>query len=275
MNLKFVKSPNKKSKGFTLIEVLVSLALSMLVIAIVGGVFTSARVNQDTQDDIASLQENIRVTGALIRRVVFHAGHRVLPQSSVSALGMTEFGLSGANGTSTGVGGQDTFSSTFEGDGQPDAPTGAITDCLGRPVGIGTAAQVAAAVNSGAFDRTTNRFEVQMSNGSPWLGCVVSNASGVQTWVPLIPDVEGMEVEFGEDNTGDAVADRYLRADQSPSFDKVISVRVSLLFRTTKEIATSTDMQTYMLSERAYGPFNDKRIRRVITLTAGVRNAKA
>jgi type IV pilus assembly protein PilW len=257
-------------RGFTLIEVLVTLALGMLVIAFVGGIFTSARVNQDTQDDIAMLQENIRITGAMVRRVVFHAGHQALPQSSALALGTTQFGLSGTDGTGTAIGSQDTLITTYEGDGMPDAPTGAITDCLGRPVGIGSAAQVAAAVSSGAFARTSNQLEIKVADGRPWLGCSVNGAA----WVPLIPDVEGMEIEYGIDQTGDAVADTYGVAGTVP-FTQAIAVRVSILFRTNREIATSPDGATYMLAEQTYGPFNDKRVRRMISFTVGVRNAKA
>jgi type IV pilus assembly protein PilW len=262
---------NKNQSGFTLIEVLVALSLSLLIIAIVGGVFRGARVNQETQDDIGLLQENIRVSGALLRRVTFHAGHRLLPQSATMGLGMTSFGISGTNGTSTAVGTQDTFTVSFEGDGMPDVPSGVITDCLGNAVGIGSAAQVKAAVTSGSFSRATNTFEVQNSDGRPWLGCT----TGSGAWVPLVPDVEAMEVEYGEDNSGDAVVDHYINASATTRFDQVVTARVHLLFRTTREIAVEKDTQTYAMADRTYGPFNDKRVRRQITLTIGVRNAKA
>jgi type IV pilus assembly protein PilW len=261
--------------GFTLIELLVSLALSLVVLAFVGGIFSGSRSNQETQDDIGLLQENIRITGALFRRVVFHAGHRTLPQSATASLGTTTFGVAGTNGTSNTPGAQDTLSIAFEGDGLPSAPSGVITDCLGNSVGIGTAAQVAAAVTSGVFQRANNTFEVRTVSGRPWLGCSTADSAGTVSWTALVPDVEGMEIEFGEDSSGDAIVDRYLNAADSPSFDKIVVVRIHLLFRTAREIATSSDTTTYPLAERNYGPFNDKHIRRPLTLTIGVRNAKA
>jgi prepilin-type N-terminal cleavage/methylation domain-containing protein len=262
---------NKQNSGFTLIEVLVSMALSLLVMAIIGGIFQGTRVNQETQDDIALLQENIRISGALLRRVTFHAGHRLLPQNATINLGTTSFGVFGTNGTGTTPGSQDVFTVTFEGDGQPDVPSGIITDCLGDSVGIGTTVQVKAAINSGSFARTSNAFEVRTFDGRPWLGCT----TGTGAWVALVPDVEGMEVEYGEDNSGDAVVDHYISAAAGIRFEQIVTARIHLLFRTTREIALDADTQTYVMGDKTYGPFNDRRVRRQITLTIGVRNAKA
>ncbi len=261
----------QKNSGFTLIEVLVSMALSLLIMGIIGGIFQGTRVNQETQDDIALLQENIRVTSALLRRVTFHAGHRLLPQNATINLGTTTFGLSGTNGTGTAPGAQDVFTVSFEGDGLPDVPSGIITDCLGNPVGIGTAAQVKSAINSGAFARTSNTFEVRTFDGRPWLGCT----TGTGAWVPLVPDVDGMEIEYGEDNSGDAVVDHYISAAAGTRFEQIVTARVHLLYRTTREIALDNDTMTYAMGDKTYGPFNDRRVRRQITLTIGVRNAKA
>jgi hypothetical protein len=69
------------------------------------------------------------------------------------------------------------------------------------------------------------------------------------------------------------VADRYVVATSVSNFDNVVSVRAALLFRTTN-ISSSVlkDTGTYDLNGTVVGPFNDTRIRRVVTLNLNLRN---
>jgi type IV pilus assembly protein PilW len=266
----------KKQQGFTLIELLVSMAVSLLVITMVAGIFTTSRVNHDVQDDVAQMQENIRISSSLLRRIVFHAGHRARPSTSSSeadlALGGTAFGLFGTHGSATTADNQDALTVSFEGDGLPDAPSGAITDCLGNAVGVGTAADVAAVSSGGMFPRSNNRLQIRNFSGRPWLSCSLDNGT---TWVQLVPDVEAMELQYGEDTDSDANADRFVDANQPIDFGRVIAVRIHLLFRTNRPIATGNTNMTYTLGDQTYGPFSDTRVRRQIVITAGVRNAKS
>jgi type IV pilus assembly protein PilW len=266
----------KKQKGFTLIELLVSMAVSLLVITMIAGIFSSARVNHEVQDDVAQMQENIRISSSLIRRIVFHAGHRARPStSSVEAdlgMGGTGFGIFGSNGTALTADNQDFVTISFEGDGLADAPSGSITDCLGNAVGVGTAADVTAVSGGGLFPRSSNRLQVRNFSGRPWLSCSLDNGA---SWVQLVPDIEAMELQYGEDIDSDGAADRFTRAESSTDFGRVTAVRVNLLFRTNRPIATGNTNATYVMGDQTYGPFSDLRVRRTVMITAGVRNAKS
>lgn len=257
-----------KSAGFTIIELLVSMALSLLVISMVAGVFNSSRINHDVQDEIAQLQENIRISSALFRRITFHTGHRTAPSTTAgSAAMLVATGITGTNGTSAAIGSQDTVTISFQGDGMPGAPSGVISDCLGNAVGIGTVAQASNPPPS------TNRFAVRSIAGRPWLSC---SLDGGNTWAELVPDIEGLELTYGVDSDDNGVVDSYLSADQlSGDFIKVSTLRISMLFRTNRQIASQADTQTYTMGDQTYGPFNDQRIRRMLTITAAVRNRAA
>lgn len=260
-------------RGFTLIELLVSMAVSLLVITMIAGVFTASRVNHDVQDDIAQMQENIRISSSLIRRVVFNAGHRARPSTGPDIMiGVTSFGVGGIHGTAQTPDNQDAMIISYEGDGLPDAPSGAITDCLGNAVGVGTAAQVAAVTTGSVLPQSMNRLQIRSLLGRPWLSCSLDSGT---TWVPLIPDIEAMELQYGEDFDGDGNVDRYLGADQPIDFTRVTAVRAHLLFRTNRPIATGNTAMTYPMANQIYGPFSDLRVRRLLTITAGVRNAKS
>jgi type IV pilus assembly protein PilW len=270
-----MRKRTNKHQGFTLIELLVAMAVSLLVITMVAGIFTTSRVNHDVQDDIAQMQENIRISSSMMRRIVFHAGHRARPSTSSSeadlALGGSAFGVVGIHGSATTADNQDALTVSYEGDGLADAPSGAITDCLGNPVGVGTAANVAAVGSGGFFPRANNRMQIRNFMGRPWLSCSLDNGN---SWVQLVPDVEAMELQYGEDTDSDANADRFIDASQPVDFGRVIAVRLHLLFRTNRPIATGNTATTYVLGDQTYGPFSDLRVRRAIVITAGVRNAK-
>ncbi len=267
----------KKQQGFTLIELLVSMAVSLLVITMVAGIFTTARVNHDVQDDVAQMQENIRISSSFLRRIVFHAGHRARPSTNSAeanlGLGGTLFGVAGTHGSATSADNQDSMSISYEGDGLPDAPSGAITDCLGNSVGIGTAADVAAiSTNTNtSLPNTVNRLQVRNFSGRPWLSCSLDNGT---TWVQLVPDIEGMELQYGE-AAADGTITKFENASQPVNFGSVTAVRINLLFRTNRPIASSNSNMTYVMGDQTYGPFSDLRVRRQVTITAGVRNAKS
>jgi type IV pilus assembly protein PilW len=256
---------HKHQKGFTLIELMVGMVLSLLLISIVGGVFMSSRENHDVQDEVAQLQENIRIASALIRRVTFHSGHRTQPTTmAASAVQVVDLALKGQNGTAITSGSQDWFEVAFQGDGIPNTPSGVISDCLGNSVGVGT-------VNDKAKnpDPSRNRFQVQDFAGRPWLACSLD--SGV-TWQQLVPDVEAMEVEYGADFDDNGQVDSFSNADAVADWPRINTLRINLIFRTNRTIANGPDTNTYTLSDQTYGPFTDKRIRRNLVITASIRN---
>ncbi len=254
-------------QGFTLIEILVAMALSLLVIGMVGGVFLGSRESHDVQDEISQLQENIRVSSSLLRRVTFHAGHVTQPSlsnASVVQFGNPGVGVIGEVGTSKLANEQDWFQISYQGDGLPGAPSGVITDCLGVAVGIGNTA-----TNVRLIPPSNNRFQVRSIGGRNWLACSLD--SGI-TWQPLVPDVEAMEVSYGVDPDANGSIDTYQTAAAVADWRFVTTVRISMLFRTNRQIATQVDSRIFTVGATNYGPFNDRFIRRNLTITAAIRN---
>lgn len=95
----------------------------------------------------------------------------------------------------------------------------------------------------------------------------------------LIEGVEQMQLLYGQDTDGDKIADTYLDAASITDWGNVISVRLSLLFRTVKEnFQIDPDSKTYNLlggtgnGGVTVGPVNDHNRRRVFTTTIQIRN---
>lgn len=88
----------------------------------------------------------------------------------------------------------------------------------------------------------------------------------------LVQNVQNMQFLYGEDTDGDFSANYYVPSTQVVNMDNVVSIRVSLLIR-----STDTDLaeaaQTYNFNGQAVvAPANDTRMRRVFTSTVSIRN---
>ncbi len=272
-------------KGFSLVELMVALTIGFVVILGVSGIFVNSRQNHSGQDESSKFQENIRLASELVSRTLKLAGHRA-PSLNSSSSGSASVpltrestivpGISGVEGSAVTVGAQDSVTVRYQGNGLValnGAAGGMITDCTGTSIGtIPVAGEIYSPISF-------NTFSVQLVSGRPWLVCATgirSSASATDpasTPVPLIPDVEAIEVMYGVYELDDpATVSRYVRQSDNPPAERISAIRVFLLMRTEAEVAPTVDTQTYTLAEKTYGPFNDRRIRRVVEISAALRN---
>lgn len=245
--------PRSKLSGFSLVELMVAMAIGLVLIVAIAAAFVGARGTHKAQDDTARMQENIRFASATLERVIRMAGYRSNPGIRASDV------FAAPNQALLGVEGggvvNDQLTVRFQGDGRP-IPGGSIANSPGNCAGTTTAFGV---ISSNVFSITTD------AQGVPWLSC------NGQT---LVPDVQAMQILYGEDLSGAAQtsAQRYVTAAQVSDFNRVTSVRIYLLIRSATASAPTTDTSTYRLAETMLGPFDDRRVRRVVTLTIAVRN---
>lgn len=87
--------------------------------------------------------------------------------------------------------------------------------------------------------------------------------------------VENLQVLYGDDSDGDRVPDSYRPASaftSSEAWRRVVSLRVALLVAGSGSSAGSNDPRSFDLLGVSVGPYNDGRLRRVVTLTMALRN---
>ncbi|NIM27176.1 MAG: prepilin-type N-terminal cleavage/methylation domain-containing protein [Gammaproteobacteria bacterium] len=115
----------------------------------------------------------------------------------------------------------------------------------------------------------------------------------VEAYEEIFEGVEQLQILYGVDGDGDGVLDSYVRAGEPPLADtdpavnwaKIVSVRLAVLMRTVNEYGREEDKdtKTYTVNDQddqihngalraKFGPYNDRRRRRVFTTTAVVRN---
>ena len=260
---------NKSQRGLSLVELMVSIVLGLLIVAVVAQLFLGSKQTYRTQDGAARLQESARYAlGLLTREFRLARYHPIDPNAAFATLAhvaaQNDTGFSASDEITVRYFGRDNSAGT--------AADGSIFDCLG-----------------GAAKRTTDlvvdRFYIAQdaaNNNEPSLYC--DNGAGGQ---PLIAGVESMQMLFGEDTDFDGAPNRFRPAD-IVNMNNVVTVRVSLLMRTTTQsIATQADTRLYNHFGESYAPgdaapaddagsvfdpVDDLLIRRLFSTAIGLRN---
>lgn len=271
-------SPAADNRGVTLVELLVAITIGLLLTIVIAQLFLGSRQTFATTDDVSRMHDNIRYTQQLLTRTIHLTSYKSQANSVTANVFSLAAALGGTNASgpiSNGQAGTESDSVTvrYQGSGDKSSPAscksatppvcpgadGLAVDCLGVAIDAGMMAENTFSIAPGA-------------NGRNALYC----NNGVNN-VEIVSDVENMQIRFGEDLDGDLVADRFLAPGASGmNLDKVVSVQIALLFQTPSVTAkVAPDAQTYDMFDDlsvVLGPFNDRRIRRLVTTTVNLRN---
>ncbi len=252
-------------RGFSLIEVLVAITLSLILLAGVLQIFLNSKNIYNLGTGFSQLQENGRFTSEYLARTIRFAGYRSPPATGNFLTMSTVYPntapyIAGTN--NSGTNSSDTLTIRYQGSGNGSGtPDGTIRDCLNRPIDANTIA-------TSTFSITANN-ELQCQAQNP-------NASPANSTQILINGVETFHVLYGEDLNNDNSADRYVPANFAGlDYSRVVSVRLSLLLRSDDPIKPKAQSVTYNLLGTAYTPTADQYMRQQVTFTILLRNLVA
>ncbi len=249
-------------RGFSLVELLISMLISSLVVLAVVGVYTGSRESYTTQDEVGRLHENMRIGNAIVERTLRQGNHKQFPtprdQNPMLVAAFSFVPIAGADGTGTAPGASDAVEISYN--GSTDAATaladGLVVDCLGASVTSAT--------------QSRNRFQVRPeADGRPWLAC---STDGGTTWTPLIPDVEAMEVLYGLYSSENRSVTSFVPWTAVTDPLRVVALKIHLLYRSNNEVAAAPSPLTYTLAERVYGPYSDRFLRSLSEMTIVIRS---
>ena len=232
-------APRLRQAGFTLIEMMVALTISLIVMLGFSVIFVGVKQAFNSQDKLAQLQDNERLALTLLTAAVQQAGYfpnpTTLDSTQIVNTTSTTYGSMAAGQAVTGMsasGGLESLSTAFA----ASANDGLMT-CLGHTI---TAADIAAAPSAANGSvGVRNIFYVDASSNT--LRCVALINGGASTsyggsgdattGLPLITNVTSMSVAYGVD-TGTGSVSGYLPAASmtSANWSQVKAVRVTLNF---------------------------------------------
>lgn len=245
-------------RGMTLIELMISIVLGLLLVAVVIQIYVGTKATYNKQEDISRLQENGRVALYIIGRTTRISGFKSNPGADYSTI--FPAATRGIIGTPGAAGSSDTLTIRFQGSGNgAGTADGSVVDCLG----------IAKDSN------TMNYNRLYIANNAttlrPGLFCDTSDDSTVNG-TEIVSDIENMRLLYGGDPNGDGIADYYVPAGNVPNWDQVVSLRIGLVATTPNLINPQLDTATYDVLGISYDPTDDRRSRRLYSMIITLRN---
>ncbi|KAF3997698.1 PilW family protein [Glaciimonas immobilis] len=275
----------RQETGFSLIELMVALALGLALIVVVTSLFFSTQLSARLNFDNGNMQEDGYVAMTTIGRNLMQAGYGNMLTTTT-----TDFGGVGFKACQKGFKMPLTTDLTCKAHGLPEFLVSYVVD---RPkdakdynnADCNNFFPLAEKVEGSKPLIVTNRFFLQRNFGedSPSLYCqgngeVPAGEDGAQ---PIMGNVIDMGFTFGVDTKGQyAPTTFYTNTDQvqalpvsagnKTNWDQVISVKVCLEAHSTNLITTRD--QTFTDCHNVRKTVNDKRLYRTFTRTFALRN---
>ncbi len=246
----------KGQSGFTIVEMMVALAISLIVMLGFAVTFVNIKSTFISQDKLAQLQDNERLAMAILTASAQQAGYFpnsvTLDNTQIAATSPTTYGSMAAGQAVTGT--------TVSGSTVPEslslafaasANDGLIT-CQGHTISSTDIAAAPSTANGSVGVR--NIFYVDPT--AKTLNCITlvnggtGSGYGGGTTQPLVTNVASMSVAYGV-NGGSGSPTGYWPAANVVSWSSVKSVRVTLNFVNPNNTATTIPwVQTINLMNR-------------------------
>jgi len=249
------------NKGFSLIEVMVALAVTSILMA---GIYTTYTIQQrsyKTQTMIVSVQQNLRGSLIVMEDEIRMAGYdKSIPNTGL--FGITDVTIDG-NGNGT---------ITFTGDfGNGTNADNGILD--GNETFQYTIADLPIGNPDGIFDlaRNAGGGRQLLAEGIQAMGFAFAYDNDADGQL----DTAGGNVLWGIDSSGDNVLETNVTGGGLPTLvnmNRIRAVRIWLLARTRGIVRGYRDTNTYTVGNQTLGPFNDNYQRILLTSTIKCRN---
>jgi len=243
-------------RGFTLIELMIAMTIGLILMLVIGTVFTSSRQAFRVQEDNARIQESGRFALEIIGRSIKQAGHAEIPFTGFK-VAFTGDAITGTDGA---AGAPDTLTVQYD---------GVINDT-----------SCSTTIDAGEGTIIQNHFNLDTANAE--LQC-----EGTNEVTPVVPgppptgnvildNVEDLQILYGIDTTGDQSANQYIAAPATltdPRWEQVVTTRVCALIRSEKTNVVVSAAGTYLdCNGVAVAVPADGRLRRAFTGTFNLRN---
>ena len=241
---------HSRQQGFTLVEIMLAITLSLILMAGVVQVYLSSKTSFNVQNQLSKLQQNQRISVDFLQRDIRQAGFTPLGDPAISVNSRISV-VNDENGAEEGNADSITIRYTSN------------TDCLGAALPAGTTV----AVNKYTVDQLTQQLMCE-GNGN------INNPQPIADGVSDMQILLGENVTQTENSTYAAQMrspDRYVNIDSLPNMNRVVAVRIALLVRSEESVRSQTVAQQYTLLDSVTNT-NDRIKRQVVTTTIPIRN---
>lgn len=214
--------------GFTLVELMVALVISLFILGAVLSTYLSMKKTFNLQDNLAQLQDSQRLALTMLTTTIQSSGYFVNPLSDTSFSALPAATVTRIDNSSSAFTAGQAVVGTGDGSGS-DGDSDTIAVRYQTASGDGLMNCQGASNTSGASAISTNSFSINASNE---LACTVNNGSSVE----LASNVGKMSILYGVDTDGDGSIDAYMPASgvtAATLWNAVYTAQISLRFLDT------------------------------------------
>lgn len=272
-------------KGFTLVELMITLVLSLLVTYGMATVLISSNKSSSTSDGVSEAQETARYLMSYLGGQIRQSGLDSITDDGINtqavmgcdipalnAIGACPFesnaGATEANITvAAGVLSGDRFAVSWV------PPLGTSTDCTGSTFAGFVDGNIIVNVFWVSFDATANGNSL-FCQGHLFNGTIILDTGAAQ---PIANGVETMQVLYGEAtaalplNTERNVS-RYVNANQVADWSRVFAIKITVMTRSLSDVTDEIRRKQYALLDAGLYNLNDAVNRQVYTSTFAISN---
>ncbi|MDQ5918683.1 MAG: type pilus assembly protein PilW, partial [Pseudomonadota bacterium] len=133
--MKDLCSRSRVQSGFSIIELMIAIVISMLLTAAVALLYSSSRASSRNQSDLSRTHESGRSAMYILARSIRQGGYLADPISWVDSQTVFPNGGRPVQGTEGAPGSNDTVTVSYQGSGPSSGVAdNRVVDCLGNPV---------------------------------------------------------------------------------------------------------------------------------------------
>src|SRR5690349_1038664 len=140
---------SRRSRGFTLIELMIAVTIGLLLTLVVANLFLGSRATYQTTDELSRMQENMRFAYQVLSRTSHLAAFRSSPNTFANVVFAA--GNQALTGTEGGGTTSDSFTVRFQGSGNgAGTADGSVVDCQGNELDAGVTSTTTFTIAPGA-----------------------------------------------------------------------------------------------------------------------------
>ncbi|SFP82057.1 type IV pilus assembly protein PilW [Nitrosomonas cryotolerans] len=239
----------RMQNGFTLVELMLAMTISLVLLLLIGTVFVSSRQAFRVQEDGARIQESGRFALEILGRSIKQAGFADIPFIGDKMA----FSGTAINGTNGAGGAADTLTVQYDG-------------IIGSRDCEGTVVIAAGTIIQNHFNLDAANAELQCAGTIAVTPPAPGPSSSGQV---LLNNVEDLQVLYGIDTTGDQSANQYVAVPAN--WDQVVTARICILIRSEKMGVVAAGYYLGCNSTAVAVPA-DRRLRQAFSATYNLRN---
>tara|TARA_R110002110_G_scaffold271566_1_gene486950 strand:+ start:47523 stop:48323 length:801 start_codon:yes stop_codon:yes gene_type:complete len=248
--------------GFSMVEIMLAITISLILLLGLLQTFISNKNNYRLETAYNTMHENARFSYDYLSKILRNTAYRSPQQDTIftsmnTLFDATNLYIDGTNNTGTNNSDSMTIRYQGSGDGAGNADN-TIRDCLN--IGVDS------------FVTTTLTFSISANDE---LQCRAQNPSSANTdnTQVILPDVENMQILYGEDLNGDKAPNRFVESSHpNINMANVVAIKVSILLRSDIPVSPTVNTTTYNLNGTTQTAPGDNFLRQPITFTIMLRN---